>query len=310
MKEFFENLKEIREKKGLSLEDIARRTRLPLQHLRNIEAGELEKLPQGYDRIFFKRYLKEIGEDKEDVWRDFNLFFGTGPLEEEKKPFSSNIPEEAEETEDGPSETPEANEKTSFFQELSLKFNMDRLYLYFWVTVSVVVLAVVGYFAYQQFMFVQNNSLQVKEISLADQIEELQKKDSLLTPQMSRNTMVGNQASGTVSVELHALERTWIREIRDLQDTTDYIMVPGLVRKIEAQSSVQLMLGRADGVEIKLNGDNLGVMGTADQIVLRLSLTQEGITEKRLKTVARKDTAVQSPAAAAPDSAAADTVGE
>ena len=76
MKEFFENLKETRIKKKIDLEDISRRTRLLLQKLKDIEAGNLHNLAKGYDRIFFKRYLKEIGEDKKEVWDDFNLFFG------------------------------------------------------------------------------------------------------------------------------------------------------------------------------------------------------------------------------------------
>ncbi len=283
MKEFFENLREIRKKKNLSLEDISRRSHLSLKYLEDIENGKLEDLPQGYDRIFFKRYLKEIGEDKEDVWRDFNLFFGTGPLENEKVPYSSDIPIEDKMEEAGPEDEPPQEEKPSLLQELTLRWNLDKLHKYFWIALTVVVLGIVGFFAYRQFIFVKNNQLTVKEITISDLIEEMQRQDSLATPKMSRNTSVTAGNEGVVNVQLRALQRTWIREIRDKEDTTDYIMPAGLTRKIDAQQSVQLMLGRADGVDINLNGQDLGTMGSADEIVLKLTLTGEGITEKRIK---------------------------
>lgn len=285
MKEFFENLKEIRKRKKLSLEEISQKSRLALKYLQAIEEGNLENLPAGYSRIFFKRYLKEIGEDTEEVWRDFNLFFGSG-LREENLPYSSDIPEQSQhEEQTEPAEQALSEQKLSFFQKLSLRLNMDKVHRYFWISVTLIVLGVVGYFAYQQFLFVKDNPLQVKEITISDLIEEMQRQDSLLTPQMSQNTVIRSQNPGEVKVELTALERTWIREIRDKTDTTDYIMPPGLKRKIEAQESVQLLLGRADGVEVRLNNENLGVMGEADEIVLRLLLTQNGVVEKRLKKV-------------------------
>jgi transcriptional regulator with XRE-family HTH domain len=293
MKEFFENLKEIRESKGIRLEDISRKSRLPMRFLEDIEAGRLENLPVGYDRIFFKRYLDEIGENKEEVWQDFNLFFGTGPLERDV-PYSSDIPgseklyDEEENNEEENGEEKEAPKKSSFFQELSLRWNLDKLHKYFWVVVTILVLGVVGYFAYKQFMFVKNSPLEVKEVTVSDFIEEMQRQDSLLTPQLSENTEVKPAVGNGIDVRMKSLERTWIREIRDSKDTVDYILPKGIEREIKAKESVQLMLGRADGVRLWLNGDSLGVMGKADQVVLKLLLNNEGIADKRLKKATKR----------------------
>ncbi len=290
MKEFFENLKQIRESKGLTLEDISQKTRLSIQYLRDIEKGQLENLPQGYDRIFFKRYLKEIGEDREEVWRDFNLFFGTGPLDK-NLPYSSDIPEGQKEEiveEAVPEQPEEAEQKPPFFQNFVMRFNMDKVYKYFWGFVTIAILGVVGYFAYQQYIFVKNTPPEIKEISVSQYISEMQTQDSLLTPQMSEDTDVSGTGTTEFDVRLHALERTWVREIRDDTDTTDYIMSEGLNRKISASQSVKLMLGRADGVEVWVNGDSLGVMGSAREVVVSLVLTEKGIAEKRLKKPAPK----------------------
>jgi transcriptional regulator with XRE-family HTH domain len=294
MKEFFENLKEIREAKGLRLEDIAKKSRLPVKYLEDIEAGRLENLPLGYDRIFFKRYLVEIGENKEEVWRDFNLFFGTGPLEKDV-PYSSDIPKSEKLYEEEPVNEDETepqegeSKKSSFFQDLSLRWNLDKLHRYFWVAVTIIVLGGVGYFAYKQFLFVKNSPLEVKEVTVSDFIEEMQRQDSLLTPQLSENTEVKPVVGNGVDVRMKSVERTWIREIRDGKDTVDYILPKGLEREVKAQESVQLMLGRADGVRLWLNGDSLGVMGKPDEVVLRLILKKGGIAEKRLKKATKRE---------------------
>ncbi len=289
MKEFFENLKQIRESKNITLVEISQKSRLSLSILENIENGNLEKLPKGYDRIFFKRYLKEIDEDKEEVWRDFNLFFGTGTIQKEVS-YSSDITkiEKIEREEKGESEedkSAEKKQKRSFIDNITLNLNLDKLYKYFWIAITIIVIGTVGYFAYQQYLFVKNSPLEVKEVSVSDYISEMQKQDSVLTQQITSDTEVGRTSSDNFQVELYSIERTWIREIRDQVDTTDYILIPGLRRKIEAAQTVQLMLGRADGVIIWLNEDSLGVMGEANDVVLRLLLTSSGIEEKRMKKV-------------------------
>ncbi|MEJ2050014.1 MAG: DUF4115 domain-containing protein, partial [Calditrichota bacterium] len=91
-----------------------------------------------------------------------------------------------------------------------------------------------------------------------------------------------------IDVRMKSLERTWIREIRDSKDTVDYILPKGIEREIKAKESVQVMLGRADGVRLWLNGDSLGVMGKADQVVLKLLLNNEGIADKRLKKATKR----------------------
>lgn len=291
MKEFFQNFREIREAKGITLEQIAERSRLPLKFLQAIEEGDLASLPQGYDRIYFRRYLKEIGEDKPDVWRDFQLFFGQGPEEGGPRRFESEPIKAREvigEEEPRRAETEEVSEpRPGFFQELSLRLNMDKIYRYFWIVVTLGVLGVVGYYSYQQFVFVKNNQVEVKEVTVSDYIEEMQARDSLATPTLQKGGMVTDNA-GSVTVTLKAVERTWIREIRDGADTTDYILPPGLTHSVKAGSHLQFVFGRADGVLVWANGDSLGQMGGADEIVIKLVINQNGIVEKRLRKSVKK----------------------
>src|SRR5687767_10801408 len=61
-------LRDIRERKGISLETIAERTRIPLHHLEEIERGDVTNLPPGiYAKSWAREYADEIGVDAETV---------------------------------------------------------------------------------------------------------------------------------------------------------------------------------------------------------------------------------------------------
>jgi len=63
-----ERLREAREAKGLSLEDIAAETRVPLRHLESLEAGDWERLPAPtYTVGFAKSYAGAVGLDRAEI---------------------------------------------------------------------------------------------------------------------------------------------------------------------------------------------------------------------------------------------------
>ncbi len=63
-----QRLREAREAKGLSLEDIAAETRVPLRHLESLEAADWERLPAPtYTVGFAKSYASAVGLDRSDI---------------------------------------------------------------------------------------------------------------------------------------------------------------------------------------------------------------------------------------------------
>jgi cytoskeletal protein RodZ len=63
-----ERLRAAREEKGMSLEDIAAQTRIPLRHLESIERSEWDKLPAPTYTIGFARsYATSVGLDRVDI---------------------------------------------------------------------------------------------------------------------------------------------------------------------------------------------------------------------------------------------------
>jgi cytoskeleton protein RodZ len=67
-------LKSEREARAISLETVARETKLGIRMLQAIEADRFDKLPEGMFRnAFIKTYAKQIGLDGDQVLRDFHL---------------------------------------------------------------------------------------------------------------------------------------------------------------------------------------------------------------------------------------------
>ena len=64
MSDFYKDLKELRIKAGIDLEEIHDRTKISLAALRAIESGQFNKLPHTYVRLFVRAYANEIGADE------------------------------------------------------------------------------------------------------------------------------------------------------------------------------------------------------------------------------------------------------
>ncbi len=63
-----QRLKEAREAKGLSVEDIAAQTRIPTRHLSSLEVGDWDKLPAAtYSIGFAKNFASAVGLDRDEI---------------------------------------------------------------------------------------------------------------------------------------------------------------------------------------------------------------------------------------------------
>lgn len=72
-----ERLRSAREEKGVSLEEIASETRIPLRHLENLEAGEWDKLPAPtYTIGFAKAYASAVGLDRAEIGEQLRTEMG------------------------------------------------------------------------------------------------------------------------------------------------------------------------------------------------------------------------------------------
>ena len=77
MAQFYKELKELRESRGISVEEISERTKINIRYLQAIEAGDFDLIEIPYYRLFLRAYAEEIGGDSERALEQLDSFMGT-----------------------------------------------------------------------------------------------------------------------------------------------------------------------------------------------------------------------------------------
>ena len=285
MKEFYANLQKKRKEQGLTLTTIQQNTRLPLQYLEAIEAGEMHKLPEAYSRMYLRRYARELGVDVDETLRDFDLL--TGKL----SPAEANAAKDLAEGKKRAQAQPLNSVKESIDD-----VNLDKVNNYFWPVLIGLLFVFGTYFVYQHYSSESSQSpTTVKEITIGELVERTTQPDSAVADSLTARgaeltlaipVTAPSPDQTAITIELLSNDSVWVKEVKDMRDTTDYILVAGRRRTLTAQSQVDLVIGRADALVIRLNGKDLGVIGNRDQVA-SLTLTPDGITRKRLVNTPR-----------------------
>ncbi len=74
MNEFFTELKEKRQSQDIELEEIHSRTKINIEYLKALEAGQFDILPLPYVRLFLRAYVTELGEDPDEALHQLEIY--------------------------------------------------------------------------------------------------------------------------------------------------------------------------------------------------------------------------------------------
>ena len=77
MAQFYKELKDLRESRGISLEEISERTKINISYLNAIESGSFSEIETPYLRLFLRAYAEEIGGDSQSSLEQLDSFLGT-----------------------------------------------------------------------------------------------------------------------------------------------------------------------------------------------------------------------------------------
>ena len=76
MSKFYKELKELRESRKISLDEISERTKINVQYLQDIEKGAFEDIETPYLRLFLRAYAEEIGSDSQRALEQLDSYWG------------------------------------------------------------------------------------------------------------------------------------------------------------------------------------------------------------------------------------------
>lgn len=245
-----ERLKKIRLEKGLTLEEVHKRTKIHLSILKTIEENSPINLSPVYIKGFLKIYCKFLGLDPKDFIPDYK-----GP----------SIPVKY---------VSEAEQKTvSFLKNISIKLSTFRPKLNLKIVSSIVLIVIffVGLFHLGKtisFKRTQRNRSAIVSPS---------KEENKVEATKSQKT----QIPSTLRLSIRSKEDCWINVRADGRVVFQSILKKGRAETWQAKEKIELSLGNAQAVILEVNGKIISNLGRRGQVLKNILITKEGLSIPR-----------------------------
>ena len=287
MIEIGQRLKRARQEKGITLEEIASRTRISLAYLQDMEQGKFDFLPAPYVIAFTKSFANYVGLDGNEVVASLQVPAQTPAM---PKPVHAARP---------PSTRHEPPAKLDDSTD-DLKMPMRPIFPY--LREVLLGFAIVLAMALLLIWVARSPSDKQEEVVANDNSTSAQAGAPEITiDEMAKQAAEQAKLQAPPEPTLLTLEArieadVWIRVVADDSATTDAIYPRGSVQTWQAKNNFRMRVGNAGAVTLILNGKNLAKIGEQGHIA-NVLVNREGIAEKQLQRVGRP----QPPARAATD---------
>jgi len=229
------DLRSAREQAGLTLSDLATRTRIPPRTLRAIEENDFSNIPPGiFARSFIRTYAREVGVDPEEAVAQYRSM--TEPVVEQ-----SDEPE-GEVVEQRIPWRPFAADFLDFGQR--------------WGHALIAVALLVGFISVNRYV---SQDEQPEEAAAAEPAPRIERPADSATPVAT--------TGGGLRIEMRAQAPCWIRAVVDGQLTIARLMQPGETETLSGQRDITLRIGDPSALSYSVNGRSGQPLGAAKQAV-------------------------------------------
>ncbi len=296
--EFFQELKRIRESKGIRLEDISRRFKIRLSFLESIESGSFEDLPEPvYTKTFIKTYAGLLETDAGPILARYAKYIEkTIPAPQPEPPKEQDL---------------EPRTENAVFDWLGKQGSKIG-----WTVVAVTVVILLGIYVFQdsgekpappktiareavkppekppetppaeqtpapqqetappqQAAAQSSTPQQAPTQAAAPQPAPVQtaapeaKKPEAPPPAEKKPLPPTAPVPGALSLKIEATEAAWVQVRADKTPAVQKLMQAGETLTTEAKEKITVDLGNAGGVQITFQGQSLGSPGKRGEVV-------------------------------------------
>ncbi len=247
MANFGASFKKGREARGLSLAQIADETRISTRFLGAIESENFHLLPGGiFNRGFIRAYAERVGLDPETALREYEQLMNV--QESEQQFVSTNAP------------APARKGERKFYP----------------VAIGVLALAVIiFYIVTRETGKPVPAAVPVAEqpaVAVTEQVDSTPLTSSVSAPLTSSVSAAPEpvpppaQASA-ITLDIEATDKTWIKVKADGTTVSPgEVLERGMTRHFNADNSLNLIVGNAGGLNLKLNDQAMKAIGKAGQV--------------------------------------------
>jgi cytoskeletal protein RodZ len=271
LKKFTNELKQQREKAGITLQNVAAKTRIDIKFLEALEDGNFNFLPDIYVKAFIKQYAKVVGLDEEETLQSY-ILAKEGKQETAEEVKQENTGEKKEETvEQKTKPDVEPNKPAKIFTDDSVnkKSNEDdkkkQKQLIIGGTVVGVVLIVMLVF----FLFIDgSDDIIVEEKPYEEVLQETPNRYiEEESNQTTEETIVADIEELSLTItNVDSTDSSWVLVIVDGKSTEDFLLLPKISKTIKANNNFNFTLGNSGVIKLILNGEVVDFNGRAGAV--------------------------------------------
>jgi len=251
-------LKKIRQERGLSLEEISKKTRVHLNVLRAIEGDSISNLSPIYLKGFIKIYCGCLGLEAKDF---------VGPSEQRQKPALNA-------TVGRPIGT-RMEKKNSFIKDASLKLGAIKPRINLKKIIIFVVIALI-------LIFLGINLIKFIHGRPKNQLEKAKTAMSVAVPKVeAKQAKINSNLSGGFTLGIFARGKSWISAKVDGKVVFHGVLARGRSETWQAKEKIELSLGDAGAVELQVNDQRFVNLGRHGQSLKNILINKEGLKISR-----------------------------
>ncbi len=273
---FADELRQQRENSGLTLQQMATKTRIDLKFLEAIDQGNFSFLPDLYVKAFVKQYAKTIGLDENITLKKFEAA-------REGKEFDPNPPAPVEElkptdvpkVEAPKTETPKPIIKStsplkSYVDEQKQKSGEDekkansQLMIFGLGGIGLIIIAALLYF----FIFNKSDKIIVEETPIDEVIEQSNQRYVEEEPaeQVTSDSTMVPASSDSLYLTFNAKETSWVFVVLDNNRTQEFTLSPNSKFSVAASREFKATVGNSGGVTLQMNNQPVDFTGRVGSV--------------------------------------------
>ena len=256
---FSEELKSLRESKGISLEQIASKTRIDIKFLAAIEEGNFEVIDEIYIRAFIREYAQMLDLDGNEIIAGYDAVKKGEHSDAKIIDLSKKDNRDKVVKKEFDSNAKSAHASPDEVTQSTLSDQQKKMLFFGGIGLTAVVVIVL------LFVFVFNSSTSqiITEPDIEDVISEQAERYTTNTDAKNVSTQT---LQDSLVLKLVATDTSWVLINKDDVSNEEYTMYPGVVKNSKALRKFHLTLGNSGGIALFLNGDSLHFAGSKGRV--------------------------------------------
>jgi len=244
-----EKLKNKREEKGISIEEIQKRTKIRTKYLKAIEENDFKVIPGNvYVKAFIKEYARQIEIDEKELINEYQNIVNV-----------KNIKEVKEIKKD---------------EEKSQENNIKKVYKYIIIAVSITVL-IISTLYIAKILFKNNNEIEKNE-DLVESVVTSKNKDEYNNINNNIDNIVKDETNNKITII--AEDKSWIKVTEDGKEVLQDFINPGDNKDFTIDNNLEVKIGNAAGIKIKAGNKIIGPFGDEGEVIkLGIKISKEHI---------------------------------